>query len=169
MVTTSNIPNRKSVDKVLESIMDPEIPVLSINDLGMISDVLIDEYQNKIHVKFLPTFIGCPAINILKTMIYMELKSSFDSEIEVTVDYDIAWNSNRITDEGKSKLEKFGIAAPSVKSNCKIEASDFLQVTCPHCKSNNTKLRSPFGSTLCRAMHYCSDCRQMFEQFKPVV
>lgn len=161
--------DKKEIELVLENIKDPEIPVLSIQELGMISQINIDQNPNSINIKFLPTFIGCPAIKLLKSMIHLELSSHFDVKISVDIDYDKAWNSNMITESGKKKLEKFGIAAPEVKSNCTIDMKDLLNVKCPHCQSTNTSLRSPFGSTLCRAMHYCNQCKQGFEQFKPVV
>jgi ring-1,2-phenylacetyl-CoA epoxidase subunit PaaD len=152
--------------EALREVQDPEIPVLSLVDLGMISQIDCDK-SNKVKVFMTPTFTGCPAINIMKTMIVMKLAEHGFEETEVIIDTENTWNTDKISEEGKQKLIKFGIAAPHKKS-CMVEMSDLLDVPCPHCGSSSTTLRSPFGSTLCRAMHYCNSCRQSFEQFKPL-
>ena len=150
---------------VLNEIKDPEIPVLSIADLGMVDNLEVDD-QGVVHLNLLPTFVGCPAIEWMKSKVKKRLLEE-GLVAEVKVDYAQAWSSNRITEEGIQQLKAFGLATPK-KHSGDVELSDLENVPCPHCGSEHTSLNSPFGSTLCRALHFCYDCRQGFEQFKPV-
>ncbi len=150
----------------LNEVQDPEIPVLSLVDLGMISKV-DSSNAHSVKVYMTPTFTGCPAINIMKTMIVLKLLEHGFENAVVIIDTENIWSTDKISELAKEKLKKFGIAAPNKKS-CLVEMSDLKDVPCPHCGSNYTTLRSPFGSTLCRAMHYCNNCNQSFEQFKPI-
>jgi len=150
----------------LGRVQDPEIPVLSLVDLGMISSIKIS--KELIEVYFMPTFTGCPAIDMMQKMIIEEVERTTAIKTAVIIDRVHAWNSDMISEAGKKKLVKFGIAAPNIKAGCGVTMLDLQSVDCPFCESNDTVLRSPFGSTLCRAMHYCNHCKQSFEQFKPV-
>lgn len=153
------------LENALASVMDPEIPVLSVMDLGMITGMEITEDQ--ILIKMIPTFAGCPAVSVIQKNIRQELEKQFPIQVRVEIDREIPWNSNRMTQEGKEKLRQFKIAPPPQIEGAWKE--DLLSGTeCPYCHSTHTYLRSPFGSTLCRALHYCKDCGSLFEQFKPL-
>ena len=158
----------EQVWSALENVKDPEIPVLSVIDMGMITAVEIRIPRSEIRVTMTPTFVGCPAINVIKQSIYDEvLKLGFDS-VTVNVDYETTWTSDRMKPEAKLKLEKFGIAPPVEIKDEELSVEQLNRVRCPHCGSTDTTLRSAFGSTLCRAIRFCFTCKQGFEQFKPV-
>jgi ring-1,2-phenylacetyl-CoA epoxidase subunit PaaD len=148
----------------LGNVRDPEIPVLSVIDLGIITDVQIT--NNKTQITITPTFVGCPAIEIIKKSIHDQV-IQLGIDVVVKVDYDITWTSDRMSPEAKDKLEKFGLAPPSF-INGELTEEQLNNVRCPHCGSSDTTLRSSFGSTLCRAIRFCFNCKQGFEQFKPV-
>ncbi len=152
----------------LENVKDPEIPVLSVVDMGMITGVELAAGSSSAIVTMTPTFVGCPAIGVIKKSIYDEIvKLGFDS-VEVKVDFENTWTSDRIKPEAKLKLEKFGIAPPIDIKDEDLTEEQLNKVRCPHCKSTDTTLRSAFGSTLCRAIRFCFNCKQGFEQFKPL-
>lgn len=157
--------NREHIYKALEQVMDPEIPVLNVLDLGMITAV--DVTDGAVHVKMIPTFAACPAVEIIRRNISTVLERELKTNVTVEIDKAAHWSSNRMTDEARQKLLNFGIAAPQVY-NGEAYSEILLQTPCSHCGSDNTYLRSPFGSTLCRAIHYCKDCGQVFEHFKPL-
>ncbi len=160
-------PTAEMVWAVLENIKDPEIPVLSVVDMGVIYHVETNPAANSCAVTMTPTFVGCPAIDVMKKSIEEEVhKLGFDTVV-VKVDFENTWTSNRMSPEAKSKLEKFGIAPPAL-SDGELSEAQLNAVRCPHCGSTDTTLRSAFGSTLCRAIRFCFTCRQGFEQFKPV-
>ena len=150
----------------LENVKDPEIPVLTVVDMGIIYGIEISPLST-CTITMTPTFVGCPAIEVMKNSIHEEvMKLGFDS-VEVKVDFENAWTSDRMSEEAKRKLEKFGLAPPAPFSGELTEAQ-LNNVRCPHCHSTDTTLRSAFGSTLCRAIRFCFNCKQGFEQFKPV-
>jgi len=150
----------------LATIQDPEIPVLSVLDLGMITH--IDIKENYVLVKMIPTYAACPAVNYIRNHIKKNLEETLAIQVIVELDNTILWNSDRITDIAKKKLKNFGIATPKKLANCNNLEEYFDGTPCVHCESNNTVLKTPFGSTLCRAIHYCLDCKQSFEHFKPL-
>lgn len=145
----------------LSFVHDPEIPVLSVLDLGMITEVQIRE--NDILIKMIPTFAACPAVHFIQKEIKEELERRLTIPVTVERDKSVQWNTNRLSEAAHEKLEQFKIAPPEKRQKELISG-----VECPFCHSRNTYLRSPFGSTLCRALHYCKDCGRVFEQFKPV-
>jgi ring-1,2-phenylacetyl-CoA epoxidase subunit PaaD len=149
----------------LEEVKDPEIPVLSLIDLGVITDVLIDD--NHVKVKMTPTFSGCPAIDYMKADVIKVLKEKGVESVECDVSFETQWNSNMINENGRKALKKFGLAPPP-KHDLIIDLDILENISCPYCESTNTDLRNPFGPTLCRSIHYCNECKQAFEQFKPV-
>ena len=115
-----------------------------------------------------PTFVGCPAIDVIKKNIREEvLKLGFD-EVEVKVDFETKWTSDRMKPEAKVKVEKFGLAPPVMLNDEELTEEQLNNVRCPYCQSTDTTLRSAFGSTLCRAIRFCFSCKQGFEQFKPI-
>ncbi len=155
----------QAVYNSLEHVMDPEIPVLSVLELGMITDVKVD--IEGVHIKMIPTFAACPAVDIIKENIKNAVERDLQMPAFVMVDKEVNWNSNRLTSAAKEKLRDFGIAPPA-RHEGEVSVDLLIKTTCPHCGSENTYLRSPFGSTLCRALHFCRQCGMMFEQFKPL-
>ena len=152
----------------LETVKDPEIPVISVVDMGMITAIEIHKPQSSICITMTPTFVGCPAIGVIRKNIQEEvLKLGFD-KVEVKVDFETKWTSDRMKPSAKIKLEKFGLAPPAMLNDDELTEEQLNNVRCPHCHSTDTTLRSAFGSTLCRAIRFCFSCKQGFEQFKPV-
>ncbi len=135
-------------------------------DLGVITAVEVQD-NDRVKVSMTPTFSGCPALRVMEDMVRDKLHSLGIENVEVSTTFDIPWNTNRITDKGREMLKKHGLAPPP-KINGYIELNVLSDVACPFCGSRNTSLESPFGPTLCRALHYCHNCLQAFEQFKPV-
>jgi ring-1,2-phenylacetyl-CoA epoxidase subunit PaaD len=152
--------------ELLEQVKDPEIPVLSLVDLGVITEVRIlpDE---KVRVQMTPTFAGCPAMEYMRKGVEEALAAAGIASYEVVMSFEHPWNTNKITPKGRQALKQFGLAPPPVYQVF-TDLEILEHVPCPYCHSDNTTLRSPFGPTLCRSLHFCNDCRQMFEQFKPV-
>lgn len=152
--------------QALEQVPDPEIPFISVVDLGIISKV--DICGDGIKITMTPTFSGCPAIQVIRNEIRDKVAAKLEREdVEVLVDFKTQWNSNMISEKGREALKNFGLAPPK-KYKDELNVADIADVHCPHCGSENTTMNSPFGSTLCRAIHYCFNCHQSFEQFKPV-
>ena len=151
--------------EALAAIPDPEIPVISLVDLGVIKDVTVDD--GLVQIEFTPTFMGCPALEPMK--LAMERKvAELGAEPEVRVVLDDSWSSDRITPEGREKLRAAGFAPPSPRPVGKL---DLVQLRtgafrCPYCGSTETRLENLFGPTPCRSIRYCASCRQPFEQFK---
>ena len=156
---------KEDVLKWLEAVKDPEIPVISLIDLGVITNIEIDA-KGKVTVDMTPTFAGCPAMDYMKRDVEGVLQEK-GVEYQVRVSYNNPWSSNRITQKGRKALKDFGLAPPQ-KYQVVPDINILSGVTCPYCDSENTQLNSPFGPTLCRSLHYCNDCKQAFEQFKPV-
>ncbi|MEO5673190.1 MAG: 1,2-phenylacetyl-CoA epoxidase subunit PaaD [Chitinophagales bacterium] len=157
-----------SAEEILSSlseVMDPEIPALSIVDLGIIEDVLIED--ECVTVKMLPTFTACPAIKMMQQQVREKVLSLGFENVNVIIDDSVAWNSDRITEEGKIKLEKFGLGIPN-RHGGEFSLFEIEHSKCPHCSSEDTTMNSLFGSTLCRSIHFCFSCRQSFERFKPL-
>lgn len=151
----------------LKQVMDPEIPTISLVDLGVVNriEALPD---GGLHVSLIPTFAGCPALKVMETMVVDHLLQAGAEKVDVETTFDIAWTTERISDHGRAMLLKHGLAPPP-KNPKYLELDVLSDVACPYCGSHNTDLRSPFGPTLCRALHYCKNCHQAFEQFKPLV
>ena len=150
----------------LQEVKDPEIPVISVVDMGIITEISILD-QNNVQVHMTPTFTGCPAIEVMKKGIKDAVENLGDIHCEVVVDFGVTWNSNMITEKGRAQLEKFGLGYPE-KYEGEVDWEMVEKAKCPHCGSTDTSLNSPFGSALCRSIHVCFDCRQTFERFKPV-
>lgn len=152
----------------LREVLDPEIPAVSVVDMGMIEKVEVEGRHAR--VTFLPTFTGCPAIAIIEDDIRLGVaKVEGIEEVTVTATFDPPWTSGRITEEGRAKLEGFGLAPPTGSGPVLITQIGLPAVAiCPFCGSKNTHNDSAFGPTPCRALYYCDGCRNPFEQFKPV-
>lgn len=156
---------KEAILEILQEVKDPEIPTLSVVDLGIISEIILNEEE--VIVKMMPTFVGCPAIHLMQEQIREKILFLGIQKVKVIIDYEITWSSDRISEEGKKKLEKFGIGSPA-SHNGNFSLKDLETSRCPHCKSSNTTMNSLFGSTLCRSIHFCFDCKQSFERFKPL-
>ncbi len=150
----------------LEEVKDPEIPVLSLVDLGVVTKVEVST-NGKVDIVLTPTFAGCPAMAYMKKAVEDSLQAHGVSDFNVNLSFDKPWNSNKISENGKKALKQFGLAPPPAYDRI-LDLEILNQATCPYCQSTNTSLRTPFGPTLCRSMHYCHNCHQLFEQFKPV-
>ncbi|MBI5669691.1 MAG: phenylacetate-CoA oxygenase subunit PaaJ [Chloroflexi bacterium] len=149
--------------QALNDVPDPELPVVSLVELGIVRDVQVT--AGKIVVTITPTFSGCPAHYAMQDAICDRLRQVTDAAIEIMTTYSPPWSSDWITDTAREKLRAFGIApAPRHGGNVMLLEA----VTCPNCGSANTVLRNPFGPTPCRMIYTCNDCRQPFEAFKPL-
>jgi ring-1,2-phenylacetyl-CoA epoxidase subunit PaaD len=158
--------NRESIYKALGEIMDPEIPTVSIVDLGIVHDVkLVDKFT--VSITLIPTFAGCPALKFMEDMVRDKIGMLGIRNVDVKTSFDVQWNTNMITEKGLEGLRRHGLGIPE-KHNGLVEIEVLNKVKCPYCSSTNTELKSPFGPTLCRAIHYCNECLNVFEQFKPV-
>ena len=148
----------------LEEVKDPEIPVLSLIDLGVITDVIIN--ADHVQVEMTPTFVGCPAMDYMKLEVESLLKEKGITPV-VNISFKTPWSSDLISEKGKAALKKYGLAPPP--SNKVFTDLEILETAiCPRCDGVNTEMKSPFGPTLCRALFYCHDCKEAFEQFKPL-
>jgi ring-1,2-phenylacetyl-CoA epoxidase subunit PaaD len=151
----------------LDEIPDPEIPVVSLVDLGVVRDVAVE--GERVRIEFTPTFLGCPALEAMRSA--MEEKvAALGAEPEVAVIADDSWSTDRITPAGREKLREAGFAPPapreaSAPSLVQLQAQVFR---CPYCGSTETRLENIFGPTPCRSLRYCESCRQPFEQFKTI-
>ena len=154
--------------EALASVADPEIPAVSVVDMGMIRDVVVEGDEARVVV--LPTFTGCPAIAIIERDVETAV-ASVDGvgTVRVSTSFDPPWTDSRITEEGRRKLKGFGLAPPTGKGPVLITEIGLPAVArCPFCGSANTRAENAFGPTPCRALYYCEACRNPFEQFKPV-
>ncbi len=153
----------KIIWELMKGINDPEIPVLSIVDLGIVRDININDHG--IEVFITPTYSGCPAMDVISMNIRMCLLQNGVEKIKITQQLSPAWTTDWMTNEGKQKLKAYGIAPPIGKTFNKKYLED-LKIECPLCQSSNTKLLSQFGSTSCKAMYQCSNCLEPFDYFK---
>lgn len=151
---------KQEIEEILKKISDPEIPVLSIVDLGIIRDVIPD--GNQVQVNITPTYSGCPAMNMIATQIRMELLSNGFEKVIIQEELYPAWTTDWITEEGKLRLKKYGISPPQKI----LKENNEPLVICPQCESVNTELVSEFGSTACKSLYKCLDCFEPFDYFK---
>jgi len=156
----------EQIKSVLEQVNDPEIPTISIVDLGIVTKI-ISEKENQAYVQLTPTFSGCPALKIMENLVSAALFNAGYNEVKVETSFETQWNSNLISEKGLIALKKHGLAPPP-KHDGYIELDVLSYIPCPLCNSRNTTLQTPFGPTLCRSIHYCNNCSNAFEAFKPV-
>lgn len=153
--------------QALEVVKDPEIPTISMVDMGIITK--IDIYADgKVSVEMTPTFVGCPAIKMMEQLVHDRLIEIGIINVTVKTTLDKPWDSNKISERGLLCLKKHGLAPPP-KHHGEITDELLENIACPFCGSKNVEMKSPFGPTLCRSLHYCNNCLQAFEQFKPIV
>jgi ring-1,2-phenylacetyl-CoA epoxidase subunit PaaD len=148
---------------ILTNINDPEIPVLSIVDLGIVRKVEINE--NNPIVTITPTYTGCPAMDTIAIQVKMALLSAGYEKPIIKLVLSPAWTTDWMTEKGKQQLRAYGIAPPVGKSFDQTYLED-LSIVCPQCNSNNTSLISQFSSTACKALFKCNDCKEPFDYFK---
>lgn len=149
-------PSEADVRAALATIPDPELPVLSVVDLGIVHRV--EARPDGIDVAILPTFVGCPALDVIRSTIAERLGERFGRPVRVETTFEVPWTSDRISAAGRAALKEAGIAPPA----------DPSAIRCPFCESGNVVMDSAFGPTQCRSLFYCRDCRQPFEALKSV-
>jgi ring-1,2-phenylacetyl-CoA epoxidase subunit PaaD len=161
MVTTNY--TSEDVYNFISEIPDPEIPVITIKDLGILRDVkLIDDTYT---VTITPTYTACPAMGMIEGQIKDILSENGIEKVKVKLTYTPAWTTDWLSTEAKTKLQKYGIAPP-MHSSCNKLFSSVEMAVCPRCNSKNTDLISRFGSTACKALYICKDCKETFDLFK---
>jgi len=144
--------NTNKIWELLNTVPDPEIPAISVVELGVIRDVIFQE--NSFIISITPTYSGCPAVKAFQDDIKICLKENGIENFELKIVYSPAWTTDWMTEETKEKLRKYGISPPSEKA------------ICPQCNSKSTTLVSEFGATACKSFHKCNDCLEPFEHFK---
>jgi ring-1,2-phenylacetyl-CoA epoxidase subunit PaaD len=160
----------------LAEVPDPEIPAISVVDLGVIGSVELAPDRSSLRVELMPTFIGCPATEVMRQQIGERLAAlGVADAVEVTLTFDQPWTSDRITPAGREQLRGSGFAPPPHLRELRTldlagigELPTLTVVPCPYCRSRQTTLENPFGPTLCRAIYHCAGCHQPFEAFKPI-
>jgi len=157
----------EAVWAAFDEIPDPEIPVISLVDLGVIRAVSLD--GKRVRVEFTPTFLGCPALEVMKRALEAKV-TELGGEPDVRVIQDDSWSTDRISPAGREKLREAGFAPPPPRSSgtptlVQLQAKAFR---CPYCGSTETRLENIFGPTPCRSIRWCESCRQPFEQFKTI-
>ncbi|HJT74391.1 MAG TPA: 1,2-phenylacetyl-CoA epoxidase subunit PaaD, partial [Chitinophaga sp.] len=155
---SSNTISTDQIWSILETVFDPEVPVLSVIDLGIVRDIKLN--GDKPEITITPTYSGCPAMDMISMNIRLALLEKGYKEVEIKSVLSPAWTTEWITEAGKNKLKAYGIAPPHAQQ----EAAGSVQ--CPQCNSNNTVLVSQFGSTSCKALYQCLDCKEPFDYFK---
>ena len=163
---TDSKTEEEKIRKILEEIKDPEVPVLSVLDLGIVRDVKIN--NDEVEIVITPTYSGCPAMDMIRMDIRMNLLSHGYKKIKVTEVLSPAWTTEWMSEEGKRKLKEYGIAPPNPKQQvCDQQLfAEAEAVQCPHCNSYHTHRVSEFGSTACKALFVCDDCKEPFDYFK---
>lgn len=156
MAVTSPAGDEAAVTAALRDVADPEIPSISIVDLGVVLDVAVEEAA--IRVRLLPTFVGCPALDAIRSAVEERL-ARFGMPVDVAFTFAVPWTTDRITAKGRERLRASGFAPPT---------ADLADVRCPYCDAADVRMSSAFGPTQCRSLFYCRSCRQPFEAFKPV-
>ncbi len=156
--------DKTTILNILETVTDPEIPVLSIADMGILRDVHL--HPDHVEVVITPTYTGCPAMNTIEFNILAALQQNGCEHVKVRTVLGPPWTTDWLTEEAKRKLKAYGIAPPaaSVAQDALLGADS--RIECPQCGSMNTKLISQFGSTACKALFQCRDCQEPFEYFK---
>jgi ring-1,2-phenylacetyl-CoA epoxidase subunit PaaD len=165
-LNTESIYTEEQVWEFLSVIPDPEIPVITITELGVVRKV--DVYRDVAIITITPTYSGCPAMKLFEDEIVSTLKAKGFNSVDIKMVYSPAWTTNWMSSEAKEKLRVYGIAPPIDGTEDKgvLFSSDVKVVPCPRCKSEKTTLKSQFGSTACKALYKCDDCLEPFDHFK---
>ncbi|MBI1836797.1 MAG: phenylacetate-CoA oxygenase subunit PaaJ [Flavobacteriia bacterium] len=154
----------KEIWNYLEEVFDPEIPVLTVVDLGVIRSVEMENENCKIIIT--PTYSGCPAMKMIEEEIIAKLKEKGVNNISVDLTLSPAWSTDWISENGRNKLREYGIAPPEDEVDKSVLFAEPTKVPCPQCKSMNSRMISLFGSTACKAQYQCKDCLEPFDYFK---
>jgi len=164
---TTNGHDIRELWKLMEDVHDPEVPVLSVVDLGIIREIKLTPSGSPI-ITITPTYSGCPAMDVISMNIRFKLIEHGHKNVEIRTVLSPAWTTDWMTEKGKEKLKAYGIAPPNPKQM--VCTPDLFQqeesIQCPHCNSYNTRMISQFGSTACKALYQCNDCREPFDYFK---
>jgi len=152
----------KKIWQLLEAVCDPEVPVLTIVDLGIVRDVKVKD--NGVEIIITPTYSGCPAMDAISMDIRLKMIEHGYKNVKITSILSPAWTTDWMSDAGKRKLLEYGIAPPQYRSAAAGNKEENIE--CPQCNSHNTKLLSQFGSTACKALYQCNDCKEPFDYFK---
>ncbi len=168
MVNAPSTSLEVAVWDALASVPDPEIPPVSVVDMGMVRDIVVS--GSSVHVTVLPTFTGCPAIAEIVSDVRTAVQTVPGvTEVVVDTSFEPPWTTDRITEQGRARLKEFGLAPPTGEGPVLItEIGLPKHAECPFCGSTKTRNENPFGPTPCRSLYYCESCRNPFEQFKPV-
>ena len=151
------------LDLLVRAVDDPELPHVTIGDLGMVRSVEVD--GRSAHVRLTPTYMGCPATEQIRSDVEAAVVAAgYEPSVEFVMSP--PWSTDDITDQGRAKLTAAGIAPPGAAADGPVALD--LPVACPHCNSRRTRLTSAFGATACKALHMCDACRQPFESFKAI-
>lgn len=149
--------------RALEEVKDPEIPVVSVVEMGIVRDVAVD--GRAVTVKMTPTFAGCPALHVMRQEIEQAVRNLGAADVTVETVLHPPWTTDWITDEARQKLKAFGLSPPQ-KHGGDLTVTFYEPAVCPNCDSKNTTVKNTFGPTLCRAIYVCNECQEPFEQFK---
>lgn len=156
--------NKQQIWSWLEEVFDPEVPVLTVVDLGVVRDVYVSDQEIKITIT--PTYSGCPAMRVIEEDIRRKLLQEGVRNLTVETVLSPAWTTDWITEKGRQNLKAYGIAPPEDEVDKSLLFSKPLVVPCPNCGSRETKMISEFGSTACKAHYNCLSCREPFDYFK---
>lgn len=161
------MPSREELFAILDTVKDPEVPVISVVELGIVREA--EATEEGVVVTITPTYSGCPAMHEIEVDIRRAFEEQGIGPVEIRTTYSPAWTTDWIGPEARAKLEAYGIAPPGRVENELVplrrrEAT----VRCPYCHSMNTERKSAFGSTACKAIWFCASCRQPFEEFKAI-
>jgi ring-1,2-phenylacetyl-CoA epoxidase subunit PaaD len=155
---------------VLDTVLDPEVPALSLTDLGIVREVR--DAPEGLEVVLTPTYSGCPATEVISQSVVDALVAAGLGPVQITMQRAPAWTTDWISDDGRRKLREYGIAPPGpvdIAAGAPIRIVRKAQsIACPRCNSLNTERLSAFGSTACKALYRCVACREPFEHFKPI-
>jgi ring-1,2-phenylacetyl-CoA epoxidase subunit PaaD len=157
---------KEQIMEWLSEVTDPEVPVLTILDLGIVRDVVVSQHPLQVRVVITPTYSGCPAMDVIAVAIRMALGGRSIRNVVVEQQISPAWTTDWMTEDGKRKLKEYGIAPPNRKAFADLGLFQDDEVTCPRCNSVHTELVSRFGPTSCKALYKCLDCKEPFEYFK---
>jgi ring-1,2-phenylacetyl-CoA epoxidase subunit PaaD len=162
--------SKEKIKTILSTVVDPEIPSLNIEEMGILREILIE--NNLVKVVITPTYSGCPAMYHIESEVRKALNDAGIQNFQIETRLNPAWTTDWMTTETKQKLKESGIAPPQSNTN-QLETSGLfniikvpINIFCPFCNSDNTKIVSEFGSTACKSLHFCNNCHQPFDHFK---
>jgi len=171
VVARAGAPALDQLWRAVEGVQDPEVPVLSVVDLGVIRDIRVDA-AGEVDVDITPTYSGCPAMHEIESGVATALREAGATAVRVHRVFSPAWTTDWIRPDARERLRAYGIAPPGPATDEESVLTPLLRrapaVTCPFCGSRRTEERSHFGSTACKSIHFCSDCHQPFEHFKAI-